>query len=312
VVVSTFHAAFLGSGPEGGFDAVLVDEAGASALPLAYLAAGLARGRVAYYGDFQQLGPVVKSQESLVATWYRPSVFEAHDIPALVERDEAAPHFVALTQQYRMAAPIMQLVSKFSYMDRLVRPVEAPRIAVPSGISMERVVGIELPRGTEAERDGRSRRNPTSARVVLSLLRDLARCSTPHARADTIPVAVITPFRAQTRLLRSECDDLVTSMGGIITTIHRLQGREADVVILDLVAGSEAPVPTQSLGARVLTVALSRARAQLIIVGAFTDLQRMAPQPSALARLLGCLRDHEVQLLPAGDFLPLLYHHAAH
>src|SRR5690606_13801996 len=68
-----------------------------------------------------------------------------------------------------------------------------------------------------------------------------------------------------------------------VRTIHRAQGREADVVILDLTDASNRSVSRfftandyRDESARLLTVAVTRARKHLVVLG---DMQHMQSSP---------------------------------
>lgn len=310
IVGATCYNPILGRGLEGAFDAVLVDEASATALPLAYVAGGCARTRIAFFGDFRQLGPVVKSESSRVRSMYENSVFEAHSIADAVQRDEAIPHLVTLTEQRRMARSIMRLVSDFAYLGRLTKPHGSAAAPAPEGVSTERIALVNLGEQASCHSERGSRKNETSAACVRGLLERLIERNGAAASTQPgcLPLAIITPYVAQVALLRETCQDLVEQLGGEITTIHRMQGREAELVILDLVDAPGLPLSrflrATSLsepGGRLLTVGLSRARSQLLIVGAFPFLFRAAPRDGVLARLRQCLQELDVLELSADE-----------
>ena len=105
---------------------------------------------------------------------------------------------------------------------------------------------------------------------------------------------MVSPYRAQTRHL----NDLIRRRLGRaapanleVSTIHRFQGREKRLVIIDTV---DAP-PGRSWFLderrnrdfpRLLNVALSRARDRLVIVATITGLRRTLPREALLNRLL--------------------------
>jgi superfamily I DNA and/or RNA helicase len=101
-----------------------------------------------------------------------------------------------------------------------------------------------------------------------------------------LDIGVITPYVEQARLTR----DLLRReklLGESIecSTVHRFQGREKNMIILDLV--DTAPLPpgklladqsTTSDAARLLNVSLSRARGKLLVVADCAYFLKKIPQ----------------------------------
>jgi superfamily I DNA and/or RNA helicase len=106
-------------------------------------------------------------------------------------------------------------------------------------------------------------------------------------------VAVITPYAAQAReIQRQLAAHRVTASRVECATIHRFQGRECDVVLIDLV--DAAPMRPglllcggpRSDSAQLLNVSLSRARGKLILVADVGYFADHAPG-SAVTAILG-------------------------
>ncbi|WP_419939893.1 DEAD/DEAH box helicase [Candidatus Palauibacter sp.] len=281
------------------FESLLIDEASTAPLPYVALAASRVAGPAIAVGDFQQLPPVVSSTAPAAARWLRTDLFR--EVGVVPETGAAAGAALPspndglcamLDLQYRMAPEIRELVSEFFYGGRLR---DAPEVG-------ERATRCGRGQGTEqaaltvfdtssldprVERVDGSRRNRTHAEAVADLVGAAAR--------DGIKdIAVVSPYRAQTRHL----NDLVrrrlgraAPAGLEVSTIHRFQGREKRLVIIDTV---DAP-PGRSWFLderrnrdfpRLLNVALSRARDRLVIVATVTGLRRTLPRQALLNRLL--------------------------
>ncbi|WP_030081215.1 DNA2/NAM7 family helicase [Streptomyces decoyicus] len=95
---------------EGGYDVVLVDQAGAATLPQVLLAVGKARTTAVLLGAFMQLGPVLPDLDGKkrpdVARWVLREVFEHFGI----ESPAAAvnhPGCVVLDVQHRSGPDVM-------------------------------------------------------------------------------------------------------------------------------------------------------------------------------------------------------------
>jgi len=98
-------------------------------------------------------------------------------------------------------------------------------------------------------------------------------------------VAVITPYAAQARDIRRRLAARRITDAVECSTIHRFQGRECDVVIIDLV--DAAPLRpgvllsgggSQSDACNLLNVSISRARGKLIIVADADYFEANAPE----------------------------------
>jgi RecA/RadA recombinase len=272
------------------FESVILDEASAAPLPYAALAAAHARSRAVAVGDFQQLPPIVQSDGPAADRWLRRDVFRetgvvgagtAGEVTLPSPRDALC---AMLTVQYRMAPPIRALVSELFYADRLEDAPELRR-SVMGGEPLVLLDTSEL--DPRVERVEGSRQNKVHAEVIVRLL-ELA------ARVGLQDVGVVSPYRQQTRAVR----ELVTGRLGKsaprdleVSTIHRFQGREKALVVIDTV---DAP-PGRSWFLderrnpdlpRLLNVALSRAREMLVVVGCVDGLRRTLPETALLNRIM--------------------------
>ena len=259
------------------FDVLIAEEAGMATLPSLFYAACLCRDGAIMVGDPRQLPPIVQSRDELVQRAIGRSVFDV-TIPDPTQSDVVA----MLEVQYRMHPVIGGLVGRLFYDGRLLHGAELARndaIAARAPYRGLPLIVVDTGSTARCERSakGASRVNPVSAELTARLAFD--------AVSDGAgSVAVITPYAAQardiTRLLaaRRIADAVECS------TIHRFQGRECDVVIIDLVDG--APLPPGLLlagtgagtsAANLLNVSLSRARGKLIIVADVAYFEATAP-----------------------------------
>jgi hypothetical protein len=283
VVVTTFaRLAAREELAEQRFRSVVIDEAGAAPLPYVLFASCLASDRAAAFGDFQQLPPVVMSRGPAARRWLSRDLFRQADVVAAdggglpSDGDRLC---ALLDRQYRMRPPIRALVSDLFYGGRLSdAPEVEERPGVPGGIVLVDTGSLH----PAVERTDGSRENAAHLEVLLQALELLA-------RSGLDDVAVVTPYRAQSRRLARLARDRLgraAPQGLEISTIHRFQGREKSVVILDTV---DAP-PDRSWFLderrnpefpRLLNVALSRSRDLLLVVATPEGLARTLP-PEAL------------------------------
>ena len=189
-----------------------------------------------------------------------------------------------LDRQYRMRAPIRALVSDLFYGGRLS---DAPEVAARPGPRGGIVLVDTAPLFPAVERADGSRENEAHLEVLLQAQELLA-------RSGLDDVAVVTPYRAQSRRLSRLAHARLGRAAPRaleISTIHRFQGREKSVVILDTV---DAP-PDRSWFLderrnpefpRLLNVALSRSRDLLLVVATPEGLARTLPGEALLNRVV--------------------------
>ncbi len=246
------------------FDLVILDEATQAPDPVALSA--LQRGKVLVLaGDPQQLPPTVLSRHDDARAGLSSTLFErcAGRWPA-----EAT---TMLTTQYRMSESLMAFPSAAHY---------GGRLEAGEGNRQHRLQDL-LPDAALSERDGRpslvidtsalghtesfdehtsSYFNDCHRKIVVLEVERLLRCG-----VDLADIALICPYSAQTRRLALELSAGVAP-GLEIGTVDGFQGREKEVVIVDLVRSN----PDRQLGflrdLRRTNVALTRARRQLILI----------------------------------------------
>lgn len=262
------------------FDSVVVEEAGMALLPSIYLAAGRARQQVILVGDPQQLPAILASRDS-----YAQQAMGRNISAVLGER----PERIMLDVQYRMHAQIGELVSRLFYQGGLRHqpPDQAAAIAAAAPYPGEPLVVVDMIGQARTDPGDFSRYNPETALKAVALAREAA------ARGHS--VAVIAPYRKQVQRIQQLLgDDPLIDCA----TVHRFQGHERDVVILDitdapplepgvLLAGRGA----HSSSANLLNVSLSRARGKLIVI-APVDYVRRRAAGTVLAEVLEWILQH--------------------
>ncbi len=255
------------------FDCVVVDEATKAPDPLLLIA--LARAEVAVLaGDPQQLGPVVIGGPAVEAV-LGSTVFER-----LVESD--APS-VMLEQQHRMHELIMAFPSRTTYAGKLRAAPEVAAhtlgdLGVRADAARDRPVWLVdtagkdwLEERTDLDPGGSLNNLPAfsfdpstfntgnAERVAAEVRRLLSRGVTPT------DIAIIAAYSAQARRLR----DLLRAeraLGLEIGTVDGFQGREKEVVIVDLVRSNESGELGFLVNTRRMNVALTRARRFLLVI----------------------------------------------
>ena len=240
------------------FHYTVFDEAGQ--LPIPHALPGMLRAqRWLFFGDHQQLPPVV-------ATAHADRVAAA----SIFEYLNARYGSQLLDTTYRLNDGVCRVVSDTFYGGRLRSAPSAASRRMPfvAGGRLDDVLAPEHPVvWLRIDHQQPGSRSPEEANAVADVVEDLVR---RHGVAKS-EIAVIAPFRAQVRLLRSalEHKDLGPLDELVVDTVERIQGQEREVVVVSLTAGD--PAESKGRGAfhlslNRLNVALSRARTKAILV----------------------------------------------
>jgi ATP-dependent RNA/DNA helicase IGHMBP2 len=258
------------------FGLALVDEATQAIEPLSLLAF-LRADRVLLAGDHRQLPPTVLSEAAAKGGLSR-SLFER-----LVETHGEGVHRM-LKEQYRMNEPLMALVSRDFYGGELrAHPSVASRtladvLSAGAGVDAPPFLFLDTAgKGFEETQEARSESygNAGEADLVAARARALL-----LAGLSPEGLAVITPYRGQVARLQAALE----GTGVEVDTVDAFQGREADAVLLSCVRSN----PDGRLGfltdLRRMTVALSRARRHLFLVGDSATLGRHPFYAALIAR----------------------------
>jgi superfamily I DNA and/or RNA helicase len=249
------------------FDVVIIEEAGMAILPTLFYCATLAREKVIMVGDPKQLPPIVQSRDEYVYRAMGRNIFEV-----TVPNPYTCNTVVMLDTQYRMHQVIGNLVSNLFYDGKLrhgENTVEREQIARKKPYPGAPLVVMDTENQTTCTtREGSySRFNEKTAQTCVDL-------AIQAVRGGIEFVAIITPYVAQSRLIRQLLSDFQQEAQHVTCqTIHRFQGGERDLVILDTVDTSPlspgillADHSPNSSAQNLINVSISRARGKLIII----------------------------------------------
>jgi len=253
------------------FDTLIAEEAGMATLPALFYAASRCDRRAVMVGDPRQLPPIVQSDDDSVRRAIGRTIFEVA-VPDPLHSDVVA----LLDVQYRMHPQIGALVGELFYAGRLAHAAETAHITARAPFAGRAVVVVEKASSCQRSQKGSSRVNAISAEVTADLALEAV-------RAGHESIAVITPYAAQAAEIRRLLAARRIADRVECSTIHRFQGRECDVVLLDLV--DAAPMrPSALVGEpNLLNVSISRARGKLVIVA---DVAYFAATDGVAAALL--------------------------
>lgn len=281
------------------FDCVVVDEASMLQLPLYYCAAALARKRIVIAGDFRQLPPIVRvgsnssrgdspaaALEAEMKALMTENAFTKSGVIAKSKIGEKTTELIALRDQYRMREPISDLISETFYPEHTLRTVaEKKDKPTPWGNDAFLFFDTTSLEPESSTVNGKSRRNLMHALTVQAIAEQLFEDGWELKSTAKKSFGIITPYAKQSSFIESLLTtDPDKHVKGGISTVHRFQGNERDLMIIDLTKVSSDGEP--NLGSFIghpnplapenamWNVAISRARQHVIIVGDFPTLER--------------------------------------
>lgn len=242
------------------FDLAVIDEAAQTTEPACWIPL-LRSKRLVLAGDHCQLPPTVVSSEA------QRLGFDLSLMQRLVTQwgDMISRQ---LTTQYRMHEQIMRFSSAEFYDSTLIAadsvrehlladlPHVSPIPLTQSAIQFIDTAGSDCVEQTESE--GSSRNNPGEADIVARQVQELV-----DAGVAPSEIAVITPYAAQARLLRT----LIGNAAIEIDTVDGFQGREKEAIVISLVRSNTTGEVGFLSDTRRTNVALTRARRKLIVIG---------------------------------------------
>ncbi|KAK8017878.1 hypothetical protein PG993_014204 [Apiospora rasikravindrae] len=264
-----------------GFEIVIIDEASQQTESASLVPLTKGCRRAVLVGDHVQLRPTV--QPSTAALNYDVSLFER--LYTGCAGDSSSQKTCMLNTQYRMHPSICEFSSKEFYRGELRTGIAAQdRPLAPSAFPWPKaVLGVggsggaqDVARTLFIECAGRedlgqkSKRNRGQAelcRRVCQLLLDIPLLADDTGmRHKQQSIAVLTPYTAQMTLLKT------TALSGLkgdieVSSIDGFQGREADIIVFVTVRCNERGEIGFLKDLRRMNVALTRARAGLIVLG---------------------------------------------
>jgi predicted DNA helicase len=243
------------------FDVVVIDEACQSTEPAAWVPL-LRANKLILAGDHCQLPPTIIS----------PEAAERGLAISLMERliSRFGPEVSRLlTVQHRMHAAIMGFSNAEFYGGHLVahESVANHRLCDLPGVDANPLTEMPVQfidtagasYDEELEEDTGSRRNVQEAALAVKKVAALL-----DAGVNAAQIGVITPYRAQVRLLRDRLGHVPELE---IDSVDGFQGREKEAIVVSLVRSN----PEGEIGfladTRRMNVALTRARRKLLVIG---------------------------------------------
>lgn len=252
------------------FDLVMFDEVSMAYVPQVIAAAALAREKFLCVGDFRQLAPISQCQN---ANLLKTDIFSFLKI---IDNDSNMywhPWLVMLNEQRRMHPDIAGFSNKYIYKSLLTNHESVQKnrnkIVNSTPLSGDALNLIDLA-GTYCAAD----KNTDGSRfnILSAVISFLTAISATNSNVEK--VGIITPYAAQTRLIRAMLKDYYKQGDTPVScaTVHQFQGSESDVIIFDAVESYPKSAVGYLMGKdpdnilRLINVAITRAKGKLITV----------------------------------------------
>lgn len=282
------------------FDLVVVDEASMATLPMLYYVAGLSGGRILIVGDFKQIPAIVMADTNYTKHWLRRDIFHVAGVTDL----QAGTNLCEMLRiQYRMNPDISKIVSTRIY-GGLLQDHESvkrsPKVDKPPGAGFSLILldTSNLNPWSMTHDESRSRINLIHAELAVYMAKDAI-------KNGFTKIGIITPYRAQARILGKRIEDSNLRKYVEVATVHRFQGREKEVIIFD-VSDSKPYHPSRLVSVkndeenqseRLLNVAVSRAQDKLIVIGNLSYLSNELGPEELLPKIIGDCSENGIQLM---------------
>lgn len=274
------------------FDILVVDEVSMASLPQLYCAAALVSDYIVLCGDHLQLLPISISQGKYAIRWLKNSYFDfmednSEDYRRYKKLSKLEPYLSKLSEQFRMPKQISDLVKPwYEKAGNKLHDGEPPE---PTSLNLN---GHFLNEGTvffldtstlrsyHSRAEDGSPYNLINAAIVAELARELIE----DFQIDQRQIFCITPYRAQYQLtwelLKHFAKNPKTIRKEIASSVHKIQGDEAPIVIYDLTDGRQKTFTgfIKTPEPNIHNVAITRSKTKLIFVGDIDKLKKLTKE----------------------------------
>ncbi len=266
------------------WDVVIIDEAAQLSIPLA-VAAMVKGKKFIFIGDHQQLPPIISEKQKDPV--FSGSVFE------LLFRHSPG---IMLDVTYRMNRDINRFPSRQFYQGRLQPHPNNASWTLNLNRPPQKHSDLLNPNKPELlfchHHYSSNTRSDYEASLAVELVDELLLCG-----VSPDEIAIITPFRAQVRLIGNALAQLdhpeEVKEKIFVDTIERIQGQERDVVIYSLATSNPSTAKQRAeffFNPNRLNVALTRARKKRIVL-ANKELFSLSPEEGNLKALVRVFHD---------------------
>jgi hypothetical protein len=254
-------------------------------------------------GDFRQLPPICIADTEMAQKWLARDIFNQSGVQRTVDEGRADPRLTLLRRQYRMHPRISAIPNAIIYHGRLIdslsqqvlQDIRSSLGKSPFGDNPLVLYDVSPTNPWSSRLEQGGRYNLYSAVLSAELAKRAAKAG--------IDVGVISPYSVHARLTKMMLDDSAdAALRHLnVSTVHKFQGLEQEAIIFDI---AEGPMPRygpaslvdgrdlDSQAAKLINVAITRPKAQLVIVANVDYLASRLRPDAILLRVLEQMRQH--------------------
>src|SRR4030067_638508 len=298
IVGATVTKAFLSPQLFSNVDVVMVDEASMAMLHALFHAGGLSKEKVVISGDFRQLPPIVQTEQQEIHEAVGGDVFQTSGLTRAFGSGRELKRTVMLDEQYRMDEHICKIISSRMYKGKLQtsssRTSDGPKPPEPFNSAIT-VIDTSTIMPFSHRDPFQSRYNLMHALAVRNLCLEFKR----NGLVRSGFMGICTPYTAQATMVKKILEG--SGLDFVETgTVHRYQGDETTVMVLDIpdsFGEKNAGIFLQADqaeddGAKLFNVAISRAKNHLIVFANLVYLDGKLTNHAVLRGMLADLQAH--------------------
>ena len=290
-LTKTFSDKNFTEGPLNHFDVLVIDEASMAPLPYIFWALTRCKNVLVLIGDFLQLRPICTNQNGEFSRkWLSRSIYNLLGLDSISKVKQDGKVFL-LNTQYRMHPRISEISNNIFYEGQLKdadKVMDFPSLNIPP-FGKSPLVLIDTSRYSQCEKvQGGSRINKFHIQKIINILKDISIYQ--HQTRLNLKIGVITPYAPQASLIRKKYKEQKLKLKNItISTVHRFQGGESDIIIFDTV---EAPGLKTSYSLlnnenkEILNVAITRAKHKMFLIVNRDFIEKQFPENSLLKKVM--------------------------
>jgi len=257
------------------FDVVIVDEASMAPVPNVFFTSGLAREYLIISGDFRQLAPIAVARTKKAEKWLKKDIYFHTVIENNIDKDGKDDRVVMLNEQYRLKNIITYVINDF-YFDKLISKKDGEPIKLPSPFDKDILfcdTSIIKP-WCSRPINSYSRYNIYTAILSVNIAKDAL-------EKGINEIGIIVPYSAQAQLINKIILDKGLHRQIKAATVHKYQGDEKELIIIDTVDGLPYKIGKLMRGGlgsdamRLINVAVTRTSNKLVIINNYDHFNKL-------------------------------------
>lgn len=295
------------------FDVVIIDEASMAPIPNLFFASGLSKQHLIISGDFRQLAPIAVAKTKMSEKWLKKDIYYHTGIESNIDQNTKDERLVMLTEQFRLSNTITEIINPF-YFGRLnsQKVKNDLKIVEPFNNDILFCDTSTINPWCSRPRNSYSRYNIYTAFLSVNIAED--------AIAKEIKdIGIITPYSAQAQLIRKIVQDKGLTKEIKVATVHKYQGDEKDLIIIDTVDGLPYKIGKLMIGGmgtdamRLINVAISRTKNKLVVVNNYDFFKKKLYNDDSVYQVINQAYDSAKIIFPESyistyaNVDPLLY-----